>query len=239
MTVVEEQRCRGTAMGDTAATPTRRHRQPNRQLSLASTPPPPPYRGMPTTQPQSMCVRARPPHAWELPTREKSKIGLGSQVPLLQHYKDMPFSATSTGGGARAPTVEASPPWPEQWRQACCGPEANKGKPTTQARGSTNCGPNASSGKARKPWQGARLLQPEARQRQTRMPSSPEASQLRPEGQQWQGLQALAMGKPCAARKPAQASPHAPEPRGKPTAARRPTMASLLSPPPPPPPPPP
>ena len=142
MTVVEEQRCRGTAMGDTAATPTRRHRQPNRQLSLASTPPPPPYRGMPTTQPQSTCVRARLPRAWELPTRENGKIGSGARVSLgISTINKCRFLPQTLGNHTH-----------QHWRQARCGPEANKGKPTAQARGRAKCGPQAGDGKARRPW---------------------------------------------------------------------------------------
>ena len=71
--VAEERRCRGTAMSDTVGMPTRHHGQPNHQLSLAWTLPPPPYRGMRATQPQSTCVHARPPRAWEVPTREKKR----------------------------------------------------------------------------------------------------------------------------------------------------------------------
>ena len=169
MTVVEEQRCRGTAMGDTAATPTRRHRQPNRQLSLASTPPPPPYRGMPTTQPQSMCVRARPPHAWELPTREKSKIGLGSQVPCFNTIQTCRFLPPALGGGTRtnsggkpavARAVEASLLWPggqqgqanhsserqHQLRPECQqwqGPQALARGKTSATRSPTEANPHA------------------------------------------------------------------------------------------------
>ena len=116
--VAEERRCRGTAMSDTVGMPTRHHGQPNHQLSLALTLPPPLYRGMPTTQPQSTCVRARLPHARELPTREKGKIGSGAMVsPWFQHYKQMPFSATGIGG-PHAPAVEASRLWPggQQWQ---------------------------------------------------------------------------------------------------------------------------
>ena len=138
--VAEERRCRGTAMSDTVGMPTRHHGQPNHQLSLALTLPPPLYRGMPTTQPQSTCVRARLPHAREFPTREKGKIGSGPWFPLgFSIINKCLFLPQALGDHTH-----------QQWRQAGCGPEANNGRPSAQARGRATCGP-----KACKPWRQA------------------------------------------------------------------------------------
>ena len=157
--VVEERRCRGSAMSDAVAMPTRHHGQPNHQLSLASTLSPPPYRGMPITQPQSTCAHSRPPHAWELPTCEKGTIGSGrrptrASLPLKREAEPTavrwpttarPASLGRKPSAARRPAEAGLPLKGEAEPTTARRPTTTR--PASPGKGQAFCGPKAGRGK--------------------------------------------------------------------------------------------